>query len=56
VANEGAEVWVSWSMEHGFGLADGPDTPDRTAGTDRGEPGAVRPTGDVQAMQHGGAA
>jgi spermidine/putrescine transport system ATP-binding protein len=25
VVNEGALVWVSWAMEHGFGLADGPD-------------------------------
>lgn len=25
VVNEGAEVWVSWAVEHGFGLADVPD-------------------------------
>ena len=24
VVQEGAEVWVSWSVDHGFGLADGP--------------------------------
>jgi spermidine/putrescine transport system ATP-binding protein len=25
VAHEGSEVWISWDVEHGFGLADEPD-------------------------------
>lgn len=29
VAAEGAEVWVSWDVEHGFGLADEPDESSR---------------------------
>jgi len=29
VATEGAEVWVSWDVEHGFGLADEPDESSR---------------------------
>ena len=27
--NEGAEVWVSWRVEHGFGLEDGPEVQPR---------------------------
>jgi spermidine/putrescine transport system ATP-binding protein len=29
VAHEGDEVWVSWQVEHGFGLADEPQEADR---------------------------
>jgi spermidine/putrescine transport system ATP-binding protein len=29
VAHEGSEVWISWDVEHGFGLADEPDESSR---------------------------
>ena len=29
VAHEGEEVWISWQVEHGFGLADEPQESDR---------------------------
>jgi spermidine/putrescine transport system ATP-binding protein len=29
VVNRGSEVWVSWGVEHGFGLADGPPPEER---------------------------
>ena len=29
VAVEGSEVWVSWDVAHGFGLADEPDSIER---------------------------
>jgi len=29
VVNDGAEVWLSWKVEHGFGLADEPGTANR---------------------------
>ncbi|QHF23953.1 polyamine ABC transporter ATP-binding protein [Rathayibacter sp. VKM Ac-2804] len=34
VVGEGAQVWVSWSIEHGFGLADEPGTVPRFAADD----------------------
>lgn len=34
VVGEGAQVWVSWSTEHGFGLADEPGTLPRFAADD----------------------
>jgi spermidine/putrescine transport system ATP-binding protein len=34
VVHEGAQVWVSWAMEHGFGLADRPDEASGSVGAD----------------------
>lgn len=34
VAHEADEVWLSWSVEHGFGLADEPQESDRFAADD----------------------
>ncbi len=34
VAEQGAEVWVSWQVEHGFGLADEPEPEPRIADDD----------------------
>jgi spermidine/putrescine transport system ATP-binding protein len=31
VVNEGAEVWVSWTVDHGFGLLDEPEPAPRFA-------------------------
>ncbi len=34
VMQEGAEVWLTWSVDHGFGLSDSPEPPATSAGDD----------------------
>lgn len=45
VVSPGAEVWLTWRMEHGFGLEDDPaDVPSLAAGTDA--------TGSLDELRH----
>lgn len=41
VVQEGAEVWVSWNVDYGFGLADGPEQPTDAGAAEPDSPEAV---------------